>query len=689
MMLEPEAISIASSVLGADDFYKPAHAHIFDAIHTLYAAGQPADPVTVADELRRAGLLDAVGGHAALAQIMSSTPVTTNAARYARIVEEHALLRRLIGVAGEISELGYSLPEDVPKALDRAESLVYEVNQKRVTDSTSQISELLSANLDRLEELFERKDRITGVPTGYVDLDELLSGLQPSSLIIVGARPAMGKCVAWDTLIVDPATGARRTAAEMHRAGASAAPVTVLALDDDHQLTIKAPSAFVDDGHKPVFRVRTESGREVRTTLSHPFLTPAGWQPLGALSAGDAVAVPGVIPVFGFDPLPEAELLGEACGALDGTTPGVPERVFRAPRSDVARFLGAFLADRVELLVPSARLAHDVQHLLLRFGVCATVRRASAGSYELAVPDADDLERLECVVRRAETAHVLAPIGARGTTALTEPSAVRWDAIITIESEGDEQVYDLTVPDLHNFVADDVFVHNTSFALGAAAHAAIHANLPVLIFSLEMASLELSQRLLCAEARIDSSKVRNGRLTQDDWSRVSGAMGRLSTAPIWIDDNPNTSIMEIRAKARRLRSQVGSLGMVVVDYLQLMTGRTTAENRQVEVAEISRGLKILAREIETPVVALSQLSRNLELRADKRPMLADLRESGSLEQDSDVVVFIYRDEVYNHESPDRGQAEIIVAKHRNGPTGITRLAFLEHYTRFANMSRNV
>lgn len=420
MMLEPEAIAAAASVVRVDDFYKPAHAHIFDAIHALYASGQAVDPVTVADELRRNGLLDVVGGHSALVDIMASTPATTNAPGYARIIEEHALLRRLIGVAGEVAELGYSMPEDVTKALDRAESMIYDVNQRRVVDTTSKIEDLLGQNLDRLEQLYSRGDAITGVPTGYVDLDELLSGLQPSNLVVVGARPSMGK---------------------------------------------------------------------------------------------------------------------------------------------------------------------------------------------------------------------------------------------------------------------------TSFALGMAAYVAMQANQPVLLFSLEMGSLELSQRLLCAESRVDSGRVRTGRLAEDDWSRVSQAIGRLASAPIWIDDNPNLTVMEIRAKARRLRSQVGSLGMVVVDYLQLMTGRGTAENRQVEVSEISRGLKILARELECPVVALSQLSRGLEMRADKRPMLADLRESGSIEQDSDVVIFIYRDEVYSTDSPDRGQAEIIVSKHRNGPTGVCRLAFLEQYTRFANMAR--
>ena len=220
-----------------------------------------------------------------------------------------------------------------------------------------------------------------------------------------------------------------------------------------------------------------------------------------------------------------------------------------------------------------------------------------------------------------------------------------------------------------------------------AAHAAMEGGVPVLYFSLEMSHSELTQRLLCSEARVDSSRIRNGKLLESDWPKISHAIGRLGEAPLYIDDNPNLTIMEVRAKARRLKSRLGNLGLVVIDYLQLMSGRNSAENRQVEVSEISRGLKILARELEIPVVALSQLSRNLEMRADKRPMLADLRESGSLEQDADVVMFLYRDEIYNPESPERGTAEVIISKHRNGPTGKTDLAFLDHYTRFANMAK--
>ena len=418
MLLSRDAISAALERCTASDFYMPSHAQIFSAIAAISNRAEPADAVTVAEELRRAGALEDIGGPAVLVALQSNTPAISNASRYASIVEEHALLRRLIGVASEIAELGYGLPDDVTAAVDQAESMVFEVAQRRTIDSVSPISDLLGETLDRLEQLIDRGEEITGVPTGYTDLDRLLAGLQPSNLVVVGARPSMGK---------------------------------------------------------------------------------------------------------------------------------------------------------------------------------------------------------------------------------------------------------------------------TAFALGGAVHAAAQG-LPVLFFSLEMSHLELAQRVLSAEARVDATRMRNGRLLDADYTKITNAISRIGSAPLHIDDNPNVTVMDIRARARRMKSREG-LGLVVVDYLQLMSGRNSAENRQVEISEISRGLKILARELNIPVVALSQLSRTLESRADKRPMLADLRESGAIEQDADVVMFIYRDEVYNRESSERGSAEIIVSKHRSGPTGTVELAFVENYARFANMAK--
>jgi len=816
MLLSRDAIAAAAETCVPADFYKPAHGHVYEAILSLWQRGEPADPVTVADELTRADLLEAIGGPAILISLQANTPATTNAPRYARIVEEHALLRRLIRVAGDIAETGYSVPEDVTAAVDHAEALMFDVAQRRVADTMAPIRELLSQSLDRLEALYERGEAITGVPTGFTDLDERLSGLQPSSLVIVGARPSMGKCVAWDTPVVDPTSGELRTAADVHRRGEAGEIVDVLALDDDRLLRTVQPSAYVDDGIKPVFSVRTRLGRRVRTTLSHPFLTPQGWMPLGRLRVGSSVAVPRRLPVFGIESLPENELslLGfllpggekvheiltfkshdtdavdevarkaQVTGARalrkyhsDGSVSvvlvgqpgcpnpvgemlrrhgvltsspkdsGIPSAVYRLPKVQLAYFLKRLLAiggsivhdvdgpGEVRWATESPCLAQGVQHLLLRFGLNVQIRwPAEDGvTHTLVLSDPAEIRRfareigmvghdseLKVLVAAvssmakpelatasvgavmsgggAESVAVFAPtlwesaaaFLAQGppddTTELPSNADILWDEIVSLEYDGEEQVYDLTVPFHHNFVAGDFVVHNTSFALNLVSHAAL-ANVPVLLFSLEMSHLEITQRLLCSEARVDASRLRNGRLHDSDWPKINHAIGRLGEAPIYIDDNPNCTVMDIRAKSRRLKSTPTGLGLVVVDYVQLMSGRSKAENRQVEVSEMSRGLKILARELDCPVLALSQLSRGLEQRADKRPVLADLRESGSLEQDADVVMFLYRDEVYNTESPDKGTAEVIVSKHRNGPVGTTQLAFIDRYTRFANMAR--
>ena len=423
LLLSREVVGQVSELgVHAEHFYKPSHQHIYSAIRGLMASGQPVDIVTVADELRRNGLLEEIGGSQALLELQNATPAISNASRYAKIVQDTAVLRRLISVAGEITELAYMEPDDVTKALDEAETKVFEVAEDRVIDSTRPLSDLLPLAMDKLQETFERGDSITGAATGFTDLDEILSGLQPSTLNIIGARPAMGK---------------------------------------------------------------------------------------------------------------------------------------------------------------------------------------------------------------------------------------------------------------------------TALGLGIATNVAKHTQKPVLVFSLEMGHAELTQRVLSSEAEVESQKLRSGRLVESDWTKIGKAINRIDNVPLYLDDNPRVTVMEIRAKARRLKARHGGLALIMIDYLQLMSGGMNSENRQLEVSEISRGLKVLARELDVPIIALSQLSRNLESRADKRPMLADLRESGSLEQDADVVMFLYRDEVYNRDSPDKASAELIIAKHRSGPTGVARLVWRGQYTKFGNAARGV
>ena len=715
---------VAELGMQVEHFYKPAHQHIYAAIRGLMANGHAVDIVTVSDELRRNGLLEDIGGAQALNELQNATPAISNAHRYAKIVQDTAVLRKLISVAGEITEIAYMEPDDVTKALDEAETKVFEVAEDRVVDSTRPLSDLLPIAMDQLQETFERGDTITGVATGFNDLDELLSGLQPSTLNIIGARPAMGKCVAWDTPMVDPRTGAMRTAAEVFDGALGAASVPLLSLDDDASLVETEASHLLDDGVKPLFLVETRAGRRIRITAPHPLLSQYGWRPLEELQVGDYIAAPAILPVFGDQALPDAEI--DLLASAARTTGRVASKIFCADAMSLRGFLSG-LFGRDDLDSPGVAVefseveaATDVAHLLRRFGIESSVRRAD-GRWCLRIQRQSDtlpIEVWDDVMKakgerswadisiaagkprshnwhpyrrrpRRETIGRLAELLDDDRLRWWASPAVTWDRITAITPVGSERVIDFTVPGLHNFVAADLYVHNTALGLGIATNVAKNTHKPVLVFSLEMGHAELTQRILSSEAEVESQKLRTGRLQEPDWTKIGRAINRIDNIPLYLDDNPRVTVMEIRAKARRLKSRFGGIGLIMIDYLQLMSGGSNAENRQLEVSEISRGLKILARELDVPIIALSQLSRTLESRADKRPMLADLRESGSLEQDADVVMFLYRDEVYNRDSPDKASAELIIAKHRSGPTGVARLVFRGQYTKFGNAARNV
>ncbi|HEX2272323.1 MAG TPA: replicative DNA helicase, partial [Acidimicrobiales bacterium] len=599
MLLSRDAIVAAvEAQVSADDFYKPAHGHVFDAITSLYGQGEPADPVTVAEELRRAGVLDPVGGPAALISLQARTPAIGNATRYASIVEEYALLRRLIAVAGDIAELGYSVPDDVLAAIDTAESLVFEVAQRRVTDTMLPIRELLERHLDHIEALYERGQDIIGVPTGYIDLDQQLAGLQPSNLIIVGGRPGTGKALSVDTPIATP-TG-WTTMGEL--------TVGDQVFDDQGRPCRVSFATPVMRG-RPCFEVCFDDGSALVADADHQWL-----------ASGRVVTTRQMVEEGGHWQVPLAMPLH--CPGL-GQERCPKSTDFRARTSVMA--LGALRApvrDRMTLLQELIDTLGAVDRRTGVAALCGTDRSLLEHARELVCS----------LGYKPGPVEARAPTGWRLSWSLLEWGRHGRRAITAIRPVPSVPVRCITVDSPNRlYLAGRSMIptHNTSFALGIAAHAALDAHTPVLVFSLEMSHLELTQRLLCSEARVDATRMRNGRLLDTDWPKISHAVGRLAEAPINIDDNPHLTVMEIRAKARRLKSRQG-LGLIVIDYLQLMTGRQSAENRQVEVSEISRGLKILARELEVPVVALSQLSRNLETRAEKRPVLADLRESGCM-----------------------------------------------------------
>jgi replicative DNA helicase len=421
MMLSKDAIADVVEVLKPGDFYRPAHQTIYDAVIDLYGRGEPADPVTIAAELTRDGLLAKIGGAPYLHTLIASVPTAANAGYYAEIVRERAILRRLVEAGTHIVQLGYSasgsMGGDVDDVVDRAQQAVYEVTERRTSEDYVRLEDVLQQAFDEIETMGSRGNELYGVPTGFQELDELTNGFHPGQMIVVAGRPSAGK---------------------------------------------------------------------------------------------------------------------------------------------------------------------------------------------------------------------------------------------------------------------------STLALDAVRAASIKNGLTSVLFSLEMNRTEITMRLLSAEARVLLSHLRTGQMTDDDWNRLARKMGEIAEAPLFIDDSPNLSMMEIRAKARRLK-QRHDLKLVVVDYLQLMSSPKKVENRQQEVAEMSRSLKLLAKELEVPVIALSQLNRGPEQRADKRPQLSDLRESGSIEQDSDVVILLHREDMYERESPRAGEADLIVAKHRNGPTKDVVVLSQLHYSRFVDM----
>lgn len=424
MLISETAVSAVAEKVEATDFYSETHRVIYVSMMKLYSRGEPIDQLTLTNELRSSGEFDRVGGRAYVFQIVESVPTAANAGRYADIVRGKALLRSVIDAGSRISEDAFREPEDVSEALDAAEQLIYGISNRSLRDHLSPVSELAPGALEMIQRLYEQEGEVTGVETGFEDLDKLTTGFHKSDLVVLAARPAMGK---------------------------------------------------------------------------------------------------------------------------------------------------------------------------------------------------------------------------------------------------------------------------TAMALNAIWHAAGEKKAPVAIFSLEMSKEQLVQRLISQTTRIPTQSLRSGNVKAEDWPKLLHGVAEVSKAPIWIDDTAGVSLMEMRAKTRRLASQLNAAGgpplaLIVVDYLQLMIGNNR-ENRQQEIAEISRGLKVLARDLDVPVLAIAQLSRAVEARHDKRPMLSDLRDSGAIEQDADMVMFLYRDEYYNPDSDDKGIAEVIVGKHRNGPTGKVQLAWLEQYTKFASLAR--
>ena len=721
MLIERPAVEKAAEILKPEDFYRDAHRFIFEAMLSLAQRDEPVDLQTLSAELRNRNHFDNVGGFLYLSNLMEAPPTAANVEYYAREVEQKAILRRLMDVGSQIQALAHTEFDVIDEVVDKAESLVHEIGQKRMGQFFYHLRPLLDEELDRIEKRYENKNALGGRMTPFSDLNYMTAGLQPSDLIIVAARPSMGKCLKHDSLIDDPRTGERMTI----EAAVQRKLPEVCGVSEAGEVRTASVGDWIDSGVKPCFRVRTRTGRIVEVTGHHPFLTVNGWQPLHDLHVGSKIAVPRELPVFGTDArlsFDEVRLLArswtEKC-AEDANVPQsfanyleeskhFPNQVWSWTRELLAVFVQAVFRENVmvrdedggshvEFATPSKRLAQDVHHALVRFGIVAELIQSGEQCWRVAITEPEALAAYQTQISLIDENPVFAP-----ASEALPPSGKRdihWDAITEIEPIGEHQVYDLTVPDGANFIAQDICVHNTALTVQIAQYIALNEKIPVAIFSLEMSKEQLVSRMIGSESMVNMHSLKTGYLQTDDWKRVGEGISRLAEAPIYIDDSPDISAMEIRAKCRRLQAERG-LGLIVVDYLQLMRSHKKTENRNQEISEIARACKGLARELKVPLIALSQLSRAVESRPDKRPMLSDLRESGAIEAEADIVMFIYREAYYKSKEAvdsDEGEgqprdrekieeAELIIAKQRNGPTGRALVGFMPQYARFSDLA---
>ncbi len=786
MLLSKDAIADVVEVLHGADFYRPAHQIVFDCVLDLYGRGEPADAITVSAELNRTDQLSKMGGAVYLHTLIQSTPTAANAGYYAAIVAEQAVLRRLVEAGTRVVQLGYGAAGgkgDVDDIVDRAQQEIYDVTEKRMSEDYSRLEDILQPTMDELDAIASRGGTARGVPTGIRDLDELTNGLQAGQMIVIAARPGVGKALALDTAVATPSgwTTMGQIAVGQQVLGADGRPTTVVAatevmtdrpcyevhFSDGSMLVADAQHQWLTDTRASrraaqEARVRGTSPRVtagVRTTeelagtvrcatadgrLNHSVRTA---QPLD-LPEADLLVPPYTLGVWLGDGTsaaaqytsddPEIAAYIEAEGlVVTRTTSDRRYSIGLPPRPPVAArplercqdgrdahgtvrgllrslgvlgekhvplaYLRASVAQRrallaglldtdgtvapngvVQFAVTSQRLAEGVRELIESLGHRVGMSRkpvrgrteASSVCFTLTFSTDDAVFCLERkkLMHKERGARTFTSRGVRFITEVRPIASVPVRCIQVAAAD-------------HLFLAGKAFIptHNSTLGLDIARNAAVKHHQAACIFSLEMSKHEITMRLLSAEAKVPLHHMRAGTLSDEDWSKLARRMGEVADAPLYIDDSPNMTMMEIRAKARRLK-QRNDLKLVVIDYLQLMTSGKRVESRQQEVSEFSRALKLLAKELEVPVIAMSQLNRGSEQRQDKKPMLSDLRESGSIEQDADMVMMIHREDMYEKESPRAGEADIMLVKHRNGPTANVTVAFQGHYSRFVDMA---
>ncbi|WP_418345166.1 replicative DNA helicase [Rhodococcus pyridinivorans] len=635
MLLSKDAIADVLEVLRPGDFYRPAHQAVYDAILDLYSRGEPADPVTVSAELDRRGELKRLGGAAYLVTLTQTVPTAANAGYYAEIVAEKAVLRRLVEAGTRIVQYGYAGADgqDVAEIVDRAQAEVFEVAERRTTEDFVPLEELLQPTMDEIDSIASRGGISLGVPTGFAELDELTNGLHAGQMIIVAARPGVGKALALDTPLPTPTgwTTMGEVGVGDELLGADGRPVRVLAATE------------VMHG-RPCFDVVFSDGTVIVADEQHQWRTGDGAiRTTGELAATadaghtvantEALSFPATeLPVSPFtlgawlggpssDPELHMRIDGEggftsALVALGAHIPAEYQRASEPQRRELLAGLldaGGEIDDdgTIRFVGSSERLAQGVAELLSGLGYAPVL-----DGTEISFTTDDDVFVLPSKAVRHKECRATMPRERRIVAVRPVPSV----PVRCVEVDGD-----------HMYLAGRAMVptHNSTLSMDFMRSCSIKHGMASVIFSLEMGKTEIVMRLLSAEAKIKLGDMRSGRMTDDDWTRLARRMSEISEAPLFIDDSPNLTMMEIRAKARRLK-QKHDIRLIVIDYLQLMSSGKKVESRQQEVSEFSRSLKLLAKELEVPVVAVCQLNRGPEQRTDKRPQVSDLRESGCL-----------------------------------------------------------
>ncbi|HET7303851.1 MAG TPA: replicative DNA helicase [Segeticoccus sp.] len=732
MLMSKDAIADCVEVLRSTDFYRPAHEFVYDAILDLYGRGEPADAITVADELTKRGDLARVGGQAYLHQLISSVPTAANAGYYAQIVAERAVLRRLVDAGTRIVQMGFGTGGgDVEDIVNAAQAEVYAVSEKRGGEDYAPIGDIIEATVDEIEHAQGSGGEMIGVPTGFTDLDALTNGLHPGQMIVVAARPAVGKALALDTPLPTPDgwTTMGQVAVGERLLGADGQPTTVVAATDVmserpcYEVEFSDGTVIVADGqhqwltdtrgsrrsfqsardHRNRQRNR-QTFAEVRTTeqiretlrcrtadarLNHsvklaralqlpeqdqllpPYVLGAWLGDGTSASASFTTADQGIVMqleaeglqvsptsatmryrlTFPVEELTERNHHGtvQACLRTLGVLGNkhIPAEYLRGSEAQRRALLAGLLdtdgtvasSGCVQFTTTSTRLAADVHELIVSLGYRVGESRktvaghdeSSSTAFTLTFSSDEDvflLERKRLLHKELHKELRRGGVQRRDSRFIVDVRPVPSVPVRCVEVDNDSHLY----------LAGRSMVptHNSTLGLDVARAAAIKNHMATAVFSLEMSRTEITMRLLSAEAQIQLQHMRKGTMRDEDWTRLARTMGEVSDAPLFIDDSPNMSLMEIRSKCRRLK-QKNNLKLVIIDYLQLMTSGKKIESRQQEVAEFSRALKLLAKELEVPVIAISQLNRGSEQRTDKRPQMSDLRESGCLTADTRIL----------------------------------------------------